>query len=516
MNWQPEMILNKIGNSPMLNDQIFNLGDNLTAIIGQNGTMKSTLLGMIAEPFRFEEPKDSNEKPFKTIDGKNFQLKFSDAFKFSDGSNGLERAGCHVWIAHINASVYSKERYRAKTIARTNKEKNDIRTWSGEGKGKGEKHAQLPVIYLSLKRLVPIGEERSVQHKPIDLTTDERDWFEKYHKKILLLQQNMKDAELVNSRNKTTLGFVTERYDSLTNSSGQDNVGKILMSVLSFSRLKQKLDKDYKGALLLIDEIDATLYPAAQKQLIKALMKFSHEYNLQIVFTTHSTEVTEVLYDERYQRQCKILYLEARDDEVVIHENLSLSNVLAHLRAETIAENLKKINVFTEDDVARIFARNLLPKGMSKKLNFMKVCLGSGELGNLHKVGLNDFRKGIIVYDGDVNIKRSPFKSKNSVSLPGGLLPEKVFFVFLKSLFENDEFWGKLPGEYSKQICFSGYESCSNPDKEQAKDWFKAQKSNFGRSCSKLFTRWKKSNPKALEQFQKDIVAAFKAVGGNL
>lgn len=498
----------------LFRNESFELGSNLTAIIGQNGTMKSTLLGMIAEPFRFEEPKDLDGKPYKTIDGKNFQLKFSDAFKFSDGPTGLEKAGEHVWTADIDESVYSKGTYRAMTIPRTNIEKNDIRTWSGEGKGKGEKHAQLPVIYLSLKRLVPIGEERTVVHESIELSVDERNWFEKYHKKILLLHQDMKDAEFVKSSNKSTLGYVTEKYDSLTNSAGQDNIGKILMSVLSFARLKQKLDYDYRGGLLLIDEIDATLYPAAQKKLIESLMRFSKQYSLQIVFTTHATETVEVIYDKKYCKQCKTLYLEARDDEVSVYEDLALDNARAHLRAELVKEKQKKINVITEDEAARVFAKRLLPTGMVAKLNFVDISLGHGEINNLRRVGLKDFTSGIIVYDGDVNLADKSYKSKNSLSLPGGLPPEQVFYGFLKSLDETDGFWGDLPGEYSKQICFSGYEACANPDIKQAKDWFWAQKSNFGRSCTKLLTRWKKSNNEALLRFQKEILAAYKAVGG--
>jgi AAA15 family ATPase/GTPase len=500
----------------MIQDQSFKLGDNLTAIIGQNGTMKSTLLGMIAEPFRFEEPKSYDGKPYKTIDEKNFQLKFSDAFKFSDGPKGLERAGEHIWTATIDSAIYQKGVYRAITIPRTNTEKNDIRTWSGEGKGKDEKHVQLPVIYLSLKRLVPIGEEKSIKHNPIDLTKEEREWFEKYHKKILLLQHEMKDAEFVRSNNKATLGFVTDKYDSLTNSSGQDNIGKILMSILSFSRLKQQLGNDYKGGLLLIDEIDATLYPAAQKKLIEALMKFSHDYILQIVFTTHSTDTVEVLYDPRYCNQCKVLYLDARDNVVQIYQNLPLRHVLAHLRAEVVDDSQSKINLFTEDKVARFFVKKLVPREMIKSLNFVNISLGHGQLNNLRKAGFRDFVSGIIIYDGDVNVSRKDYKSENSLTLPGKYAPEEVFYRFLKSLTENDKFWGNMPGEYSKQICFSGYEACSDPDINQVKTWFANQERYFGQGCAKLITRWKEDNQEEVIQFQRSFMKAFQAVGGSL
>lgn len=56
----------------MMSNQSFQLGEDITAIIGQNGTMKSTLLGIIGEPFRFREPKDAKGEAYKTIDDKFF------------------------------------------------------------------------------------------------------------------------------------------------------------------------------------------------------------------------------------------------------------------------------------------------------------------------------------------------------------------------------------------------------------------------------------------------------------
>ena len=47
----------------------------------------------------------------------------------------------------------------------------------------------------------------------------------------------------------------------------------------------------YKGGILLIDELDASLFPAAQIKLVEKLYKKSLELNLQIFYTTHSLEV---------------------------------------------------------------------------------------------------------------------------------------------------------------------------------------------------------------------------------
>ncbi|KAA8788083.1 ATP-binding protein, partial [Lactobacillus crispatus] len=71
--------------------------------------------------------------------------------------------------------------------------------------------------------------------------------------------------------------------------------GQIIEAVLSFEMLKKQLGKSYIGGILAIDEIDATLHPAAQNRLIDWLLKKSKELKLQIVFTTHSLTLLEHL-----------------------------------------------------------------------------------------------------------------------------------------------------------------------------------------------------------------------------
>lgn len=497
-----------------IHNKCFSLGEQITALLGQNGTMKTTLLGMIGEPFRYEY-KDENGESYKIVGGGLFQLKFNDAFKFSDGPNGLERAGDHIWNVHIDPEIYPDEIYPARTIPRTNKEKNDIRTWSGETKIKGKKHVQFPCIYLSLKRLVPIGEEKRINHESIVLDEKEREWFEKYHRRILMIQDEMVDAELVKSNNKSTLGFVTNQYDSLTNSAGQDNIGKILLSILSFKRLKDKIGDLYTGGILLIDELDATLFPVSQKKLVEVLLRESKELELQIVFTTHSPDLIEVLYDKRYSSKCKTIYLDTLDRETEIHENLPLENILAHLRGKVIdstGNSSSKINVFCEDDVARMFMRALVPTKLKRNLNYLNISLGHGDLNNLRKVKLKDLSKSIYVFDGDVNVDQKSYKAVNSLSLPGGACPEVVWFKFLKGLSERDQFWSNKPGEYSKKICFSGFETFDGDDPEEAKKWFIGQKQYFGQGCSYLLKRWKADHEDEVLKFQKDLENAYCSV----
>jgi len=50
----------------------FELGNNLTAIAGKNGTLKTTILGIIGQPFSLED-KENPMHGEKTIDGYNFR-----------------------------------------------------------------------------------------------------------------------------------------------------------------------------------------------------------------------------------------------------------------------------------------------------------------------------------------------------------------------------------------------------------------------------------------------------------
>lgn len=85
-------------------------------------------------------------------------------------------------------------------------------------------------------------------------------------------------------------------HDIFTNSAGEGNVSRIILAVLSFKRLKDKYKKDYKGGILLIDELDATLYGFSQKKLLKYLLDSAKEYKIQIIFTTHSPIVLNEMY----------------------------------------------------------------------------------------------------------------------------------------------------------------------------------------------------------------------------
>lgn len=71
----------------------FALGKRITAISGRNATQKTTVLGMIGQPFTISS-KDHPMYGCKTIDGYNFRSQFKEKFKISPAHDVI---GEHKW-----------------------------------------------------------------------------------------------------------------------------------------------------------------------------------------------------------------------------------------------------------------------------------------------------------------------------------------------------------------------------------------------------------------------------------
>ena len=104
-------------------------------------------------------------------------------------------------------------------------------------------------------------------------------FYKKWHNDILISTDAINSVASVKGAGKSSLAPVTSYSDAVTISAGQDNVGKIILTVLSFMRLKVDHERDYKGGLIFIDEIETSLYPAAQIQLLKFMWLFGEMWH---------------------------------------------------------------------------------------------------------------------------------------------------------------------------------------------------------------------------------------------
>jgi AAA15 family ATPase/GTPase len=85
-------------------DASFDLGQRITAIAGRNATQKTTVLGMIGQPFTIS--KGSPMYGCKTIDGYNFRSQFEEKFKISHTHDTI---GDHRWKLIFHRDVFKND-----------------------------------------------------------------------------------------------------------------------------------------------------------------------------------------------------------------------------------------------------------------------------------------------------------------------------------------------------------------------------------------------------------------------
>ena len=109
--------------------------------------------------------------------------------------------------------------------------------------------------------------------------------------------------------------------------------------------LKKKLGAKFKGGILLIDELDATLYAAAQFKLVDILFRYAKKLNIQIVFTTHSLEILDYL-ESKVGADTKINYFNIQNSKVVNMINPSAQYIRRKIKSEVAEEEIiDKINI---------------------------------------------------------------------------------------------------------------------------------------------------------------------------
>jgi hypothetical protein len=537
-----------IENFRAMHNQSFRAGKRLTAIAGRNGTMKSTLLGMLGQPFSISNKNKMHGS--KTIEGYNYKSQFQEKFCLS---KEFDTIGTHIWTLRLcNTSFYNNtSEYTVKSVSRSQSgHQESIRFVNAKGKNKGMGYIQLPVIYLSLSRLFPIGESGKTKSLPSAFTKDEKDLYIQWYKEILSIQAiNSPTVELEKKDLKRVFTGVGDKtHDVTTCSAGEGNVGRVITSILSFKRLKDKFEKEYKGGILLIDELDATLYGYSQKKFIHFLNEKSKEYKIQIFFTTHSPiilkEVSNLQRNElrknkiqldninTYCFENEIIYLSPQyNDNSVrciegenIHTAVKLKTSLndINLSATKISQN---INLYLEDQIATNFLKSIFD---SKKIqiknyiNFIDVNLGWTNYLSLHQKKIPEFCNSLIVFDNDVKdlltLEQEDYINKNACNIV--FMPEDVekgLFAFLKNHCIYNEFEKEIKQSglnLSYDVCFRDWPENEYETKEY-KAWFSYISKELDIS-DVLYVFWIKKNKSKVNDFINKFITAYNSLAERL
>lgn len=476
------------------NLQNIKVGEKLTVIAGGNGTGKSSLLGLIGHIFSYRDEKNII---VKSIDNKPLETEFKEVFRFSPNYDYLTPYSYSLIFADgttkaaISRYIVKNKRFRIDVGAR--------QRFHGK--------ARCPVVFLGLKRLIPLAQESEYSIKlalDSNLSAEDKKLYQDWHNKVLVLDDKVVPQH-TKSRNKELYSPVCEKYDALGNSAGQDNLAQIILAILSFKKLKDELKTDYLGGILLIDEIDTTLFPAAQYQLMDLLQKVAKDYDLQIIFTTHSIEIIRYMLnpaDKQFFYSTEIIYLHKTKGTIeVCQEKSKINGIVADLQHDVCIKPVKnKINVYLEDEEARLFFKGLISSDLKAELNISRFNEGGDFYNTLLQGAFPEFRKSLIIFDGDKSSDKRINRNKNVLFLPGTARPENVFFSYLSGLPENDLFWTCEIGGYNKQV-FLRHRPANTTDRNIMKEWFNKEKVHWGAGCGKLFKRWKSDNHEFVDRF---------------
>lgn len=391
---------------------------NLTAIMGVNGSGKSTIIHALACVYKTYECKD---------------YKFSFFFTPNPDSNWKNSKFSISYWDEISQKEYTRE-YR-----------KDTDRWAPHYANR----PQRDTYFIGIETCVPeIESERQTSY--IDYKTsiaNERNIDKIIQSASYILNKNYDHLNYHKTKKKELLGVHTKdnmNYSALSMGAGEQRVLKILRIIYTANQY----------SLILIDEIDLLLHVTALKRLIVILSQVAQKRNLQIIFTTHSMEMS------RLQEYVDIRYLHPLEEKTMVYDMITPD--IVYEMSEDIEQPIK---IFVEDILAEIIVNELaVDLGMLRNIKVIKLGAASNIFVTAASLILQeeDVTNVLIMLDGDVY--RSKDDKRNAVKkvlsgtekdhdhkvdkalslihqfiLPEKTEPEKFIYDMLAGLKDNNE-----------------------------------------------------------------------------
>ncbi|QBG48682.1 ATP-binding protein [Verrucomicrobia bacterium S94] len=176
-------------------------------------------------------------------------------------------------------------------------------------------------------------------------------------------------------------------------------------------------------SLLIIDEVEASLHPKAQRRLTKYLLSLSRLKRIQVVLSTHSPYVLEELPSE-----ARILLTPNEQGSISVVPNVSTEFSMSKMDDSDNPE----LHIYVEDSDAQILAYEILKKHDPDDQVLPRAkCVVVGPANVVQTMGMLSHRKqlpysGLGLLDGDIE------ESEGCINLPGTTPPEILVFNDLK------------------------------------------------------------------------------------
>lgn len=248
--------------------QRFSLGFPIMAVVGENGSGKSTILQCAAAVYETSEQVTRSRYATKSEYASDF---FPDT----------------AWEKIREASIAYEVREGV------DKFHDSVRKPGERWRGNPERRAR-PVEYIDLSRIVPVSVRRGYariakpQYKEAGALSFDEYRLARFSQIMGRTYETARMAK-TNADPDRSVSVLTESgfsYSGFHSGAGETTVAEFL-------------EADFpKYGLVLIDEIETSLHPRAQRRLIRDLADKCRERELQIILTTHSPYILDELPPE--------------------------------------------------------------------------------------------------------------------------------------------------------------------------------------------------------------------------
>lgn len=340
-----------------LKEQSLILGEHVTVLSGRNGTMKTSLMGLLAHPFS-SEAKDAFGTDLKTPLQEVFKL--SPEFDTDDYLYDMTLRTVDGAILAEPVSIYRVQE-------NTNRHRIVV-----SGAEKGDGNFLYNTSFLNLKRLFPLVDTKAAPTTDgtISLSTSEAADLKDFYEHIFPSSEYETFVPVHQRRVKSTfaLSGASARYNWHSISSGEDNLGAIFNRLVGFQRAFTAEQKTGNG-ILCIDEFESSLHPVAQLRLLDYLYRWSAKYKVQVVISTHSLHLIQDLYLRHANNLAAgrivinfVSKSNAREGNFPIIQNPDYELAYKELTLSSPAKvaAARKVRVFCEDEHAIHFAKRLI------------------------------------------------------------------------------------------------------------------------------------------------------------
>lgn len=337
--------------------QQIKLGSSITVLSGRNGTMKTSLMGLIAHPFT-SEATDAFGRKLKTS--------YREVFKLSP-THDIEDYDYNLILA-TSDDQFIREPVKLYWVGdQTNRHRVVV-----SGSEKGDGNLTYNTSFLNLKRLFPLvnANAKLDTTNKFSLSQKEAGELKDFYETIFPSTHYSAFTGVYRANYKTTFAPSGNeiKYDWNSISSGEDNLGAIFNRLIGFQR-SFKNGQTVGNGILCIDEFESSLHPVAQLRLFDYLYKWSQKYKVQIIISTHSLGLISDIYLNHKENMLKgrvcINFISKSLSEqgnlpILYNPDFNLAYKELTLQDPKEIAQARKIKVFCEDEIAIYFTKKLI------------------------------------------------------------------------------------------------------------------------------------------------------------